>query len=66
MHSYVHSKWIATSYLQYLLHILPINMVLSSCCLPLSRSLPVPVKAEKAAVEAVVVDSVLSPEQTTV
>ena len=49
------------------LHHLPINVVLFPCCLSLSRSLSVLEAVVTAVVEAVVViESVLSPEQTIV
>ena len=48
------------------LHSLPINVVLIPCCLSSSRSLSVPAAVETVVVEevVVVVESVLSPEQT--
>ena len=50
------------------LHSLPINVVLIPCCLSSSRSLSVPAAVETAVAEevVVVVESVLSPEQTIV
>ena len=66
MHSYVHSKWITITVncSAFYMHTLPINVVLTPCCLLPALSLSVLVTVETVVAEAVVVESVLSSEQT--